>query len=46
VALVYGHGAVFCNGPGRKTLVVRYLPENRHYRMIGCKHVKLVRYRA
>ena len=46
VALVYGHGAVFCNGPGLKTLVVRYLPENRHYRLIGCKHVKLVLYRA
>ncbi|HTY97745.1 MAG TPA: hypothetical protein VMB91_11940 [Solirubrobacteraceae bacterium] len=46
VALIYGHGTVFCNGRGLKTLVVRYLPENRHYRLVGCDHVKLVRYRA
>jgi hypothetical protein len=29
-----------------KTLVVRYLPENRHFRLVGCSHVVLVRYRA
>ena len=27
-------------------LVVRYLPANRHFRLIGCAHVVLVRYRA
>ena len=46
VALVYGYGTVFCNGPGLKTLVVRYLPENRRFKLVGCKHVKLVLYRA
>jgi len=46
VALVYGHGTVFCNGPGRKTLVVRYLPENRRFRLLGCTHMRLIRYRA
>ena len=46
VALVYGHGTVFCNGRGLKTLVVRYLPQNRDYRLVGCDHVKLIRYRA
>jgi hypothetical protein len=46
VALVYGSGTVFCNGPGVKTLVVRYLPENRHYKLVGCSHVVLDRYRA
>ncbi len=46
VALVYGHGTVHCDGPGVKTLVVRYLPENRHFRLDGCSHVVLVRYRA
>ena len=28
---MYGFGTVFCDGPGLKTLVVRYLPENRHF---------------
>jgi Ca2+-binding RTX toxin-like protein len=46
VMLVYGHGTVFCDGPGLKTLVVRYLAANRRYRLVGCKHVKLVLYRA
>ena len=46
VALVYGHGTVHCDGSGLKTLVVRYLPENRHFRLLGCGHVVLVRYRA
>ena len=46
VALVYGHGTVHCDGPGVKTLVVRYLPENRRFRLVGCAHVVLVRYRA
>jgi RTX calcium-binding nonapeptide repeat (4 copies) len=46
VALVYGYGTVYCNGPGLKTLVVRYLPENRHYRLIRCTHTLIYRYRA
>ena len=46
VALVYGYGTVYCNGPGVKTLVVRYLPRNRHFRLVGCSHRVLVRYRA
>jgi hypothetical protein len=46
IALVYGHGTVHCDGPGVKTLVVRYLPENRHFRLLGCRHLVLVRYRA
>jgi RTX calcium-binding nonapeptide repeat (4 copies) len=46
VALVYGHGTVHCDGPGVKTLIVRYLPQNRHFRLVGCRHTVLVRYRA
>ena len=46
IALVYGYGTVHCNGPGLKTLVVRYLPQNRRFRLAGCKHTLLVRYRA
>ncbi len=46
VALVYGHGVVDCNGPGLKTLVMRYLPQNRPWKLVGCKHVRIVRYRA
>jgi hypothetical protein len=36
VLLVYGHGVVYCNGPGRKILVMRKLAANRHYRLVGC----------
>lgn len=46
VALVYGYGTVYCDGPGLKTLVMRYLPENRPWRLVGCSHVAIVRYRA
>ncbi len=46
VALVYGHGVVHCSGPGLKTLVMRYLPANRHYDLVGCSHVKIFPYRA
>jgi len=46
LALVYGHGTVYCNGPGVKTFVMRYLPENRPWRLVGCTHKVLVRYRA
>jgi RTX calcium-binding nonapeptide repeat (4 copies) len=44
--LVYGHGTVFCNGPGVKTFVMRYLPQNRPWKLVGCSHKALVRYRA
>ncbi len=44
--LVYGHGVIHCNGPGLKTFVMRYLPENRPWTLIGCTHKALVRYRA
>jgi hypothetical protein len=46
VALVYGHGVVHCNGPGHKTLVMRYLPANRHYQLIGCNDISIEPYRA
>ncbi len=46
VALVYGYGTVYCNGPGVKTLVERYLPQNRHYKLVGCDHVVIDPYRA
>ncbi len=46
LALVYGHGTVYCNGPGVKTFVMRYLPQNRPWTLVGCSHKVLVRYRA
>jgi hypothetical protein len=46
VALVYGSGTVHCNGPGLKTLVMRLLPRNRHWRLIGCRRRRIVPYRA
>jgi RTX calcium-binding nonapeptide repeat (4 copies) len=46
VALVYGSGTVYCNGPGLKTLVMRYLPANRHYKLVRCNHVVIDPYRA
>ncbi len=46
VALVYGFGEVHCNGPGLKTLVMRLLPRNRHWRLVGCRDRKVVPYRA
>ncbi len=46
LALVYGHGVVHCNGPGVKTFVMRYLPQNRPWTLLGCSHKVLVRYRA
>jgi Ca2+-binding RTX toxin-like protein len=46
LALVYGHGVVFCNGGGLKTFVMRYLPQNRPWRLVGCSHKVLDRYRA
>jgi hypothetical protein len=46
LALVYGHGTVYCNGPGVKTFVMRHLPQNRPWKLVGCSHKVLVRYRA
>ena len=46
VALVYGYGTVYCNGPGLKTLVMRYLPQNRHWNLVGCTHKVIEPYRA
>ncbi len=46
VALVYGYGTVYCNGPGLKTLVMRFLPANRHYRLVGCTRKVIDPYRA
>lgn len=46
LALVYGHGVVHCNGPGVKTFVMRYLPQNRPWTLLGCTDKVLVRYRA
>ncbi|MEA2216474.1 MAG: hypothetical protein QOK19_2035 [Solirubrobacteraceae bacterium] len=46
VALVYGSGTVFCNGPGVKTMVMRFLPANRHFNLVGCAHKVIVPYRA
>ncbi|HTU78328.1 MAG TPA: hypothetical protein VMF09_06155 [Solirubrobacteraceae bacterium] len=46
LALVYGHGIVYCSGSGLKTFVMRYLPQNRPWTLVGCTHKVLVRYRA
>ena len=46
LALVYGYGTVFCNGRGVKTMVMRYLPANRHFKLVGCSHKVIVAYRA
>jgi hypothetical protein len=46
LALVYGHGVVFCNGGGLKTFVMRYLPQNRPWTLVGCSHKVIDRYRA
>jgi Ca2+-binding RTX toxin-like protein len=46
VALVYGFGTVYCNGPGLKTMVMRFLPANRHFKLVGCAHMVIQAYRA
>jgi Ca2+-binding RTX toxin-like protein len=46
LALVYGHGIVYCNGGGLKTFVMRYLPQNRPWKLVGCSHKVIDRYRA
>jgi RTX calcium-binding nonapeptide repeat (4 copies) len=46
IQLVYGHGVVYCNGPGHKTLVMRKLPSNRHYRLVGCTSKTIIPYAA
>jgi RTX calcium-binding nonapeptide repeat (4 copies) len=44
--LVYGHGVVFCDGGGLKTFVMRYLPQNRPWKLVGCDHKVIDPYRA
>ncbi len=46
LALVYGHGIIYCNGGGLKTFVMRYLPQNRPWKLVGCSHKAIDRYRA
>ena len=46
VALVYGYGTVYCNGPGHKTFVMRKLPINRHWQLVGCTDLTIVPYAA
>ncbi len=46
IQLVYGHGVVYCDGPGVKTLVMRYLPQNRPWKLVGCSHKVIDPYRA
>ena len=46
VALVYGFGTVHCDGPGLKTMVMRFLPANRHFKLVGCAHMAIQPYRA
>jgi hypothetical protein len=46
VALVYGHGVVYCNGPGLKTLVMRKLAVNRPWQLIDCHHITIVPFAA
>jgi hypothetical protein len=46
IQLVYGYGTVECNGPGVKTLVMRKLAVNRHWKLIGCKHTVVIGYAA
>jgi hypothetical protein len=37
---------VYCNGGGLKTFVMRYLPQNRTWTLVGCDHKVIDRYRA
>ena len=46
IALVYGHGVIHCNGGGLKTFVMRYLPQNRPWKLEGCSDKVIDRYRA
>jgi hypothetical protein len=46
LALVYGHGIIRCNGNGVKTFVMRYLPQNRPWTLVGCDHKVIDPYRA
>lgn len=39
--LVYGHGDVTC-GPGHKTLTMRKLPQNRHWKLTGCSSITII----
>jgi RTX calcium-binding nonapeptide repeat (4 copies) len=46
LALVYGHGVVHCDGRGVKTFVMRYLPQNRPWKLLGCGHKVIDPYRV
>jgi hypothetical protein len=46
LALIYGHGVIHCDGPGLKTFVMRYLPQNRPWTLVGCSHKAIDPYRA
>lgn len=46
LALVYGYGTIHCDGPGHKTLVMRKLARNRHWRLDGCTNKTIVPYAA
>jgi RTX calcium-binding nonapeptide repeat (4 copies) len=46
VALIYGHGTVHCNGRGLKTLVMRALSQNRHWKLVGCNDMRIEPYKA
>jgi hypothetical protein len=46
IALVYGHGIIYCNGKGLKTFVMRYLAQNRPWTLVGCTDKVIDRYRA
>jgi len=45
VYLVYGHGDVHC-GAGHKTLTMRKVAANRHWKLIGCKNKTIVTHAA
>ncbi len=46
VALVYGYGTVYCDGAGHKTLVMRKLAQNRHWKLVGCNDATVIPYAA
>lgn len=41
--LVYGHGTIKC-GPGHKILTMRALPQNRHWKLVGCNNRTIIPY--
>jgi hypothetical protein len=45
VYLIYGHGTLTC-GAGHKTIEMRKLPQNRHWRLIDCTSLTIIPYAA